>query len=279
MTKNTDLSSTSFAIDTEVFSSDHLDHDCDHQRLIEAYFKQLESFGNTLAFENFKNGAWQGITYADLIETSKKISNYYIQLGLQPGDKVAILSNSNNYYPALLLACLYSGVTAVPLDVMLSEAELSNILLHAEPKLILASENHFELASRIVSRETQQIPDFKAVQIEHIEYEIQNKQPLLTPGLRQIKNPAIITYTSGTTGSPKGVMISYKNLLYEIQGLRKRFGTEKKIFLSILPMNHLFELSGGILAPLTTGATIHFANTTNAFLIMKYIKVREINGK
>jgi len=80
------------------------------------------------------------------------------------------------------------------------------------------------------------------------------------PSIDQGKT-SLITYTSGTTGSPKGVMLSINNLIYQIEIISSLVPVTGKRFLSILPVNHMFELTAGVFTPLYLGNTIYFAQT------------------
>ena len=73
---------------------------------------------------------------------------------------------------------------------------------------------------------------------------------------------ALIIYTSGTTGDPKGVAITYANLLHQVRAINERWGQQgRERFLSVLPLCHLFELICGLLVPLSRGAVISYPAT------------------
>src|SRR6185436_14568273 len=82
--------------------------------------------------------------------------------------------------------------------------------------------------------------------------------PRITPA--QPGDPAVLMFTSGTTGQAKGVMLSHSNLLHNVEAVARtfEFGPSDR-FLSILPLHHTFESTGGLLCPLRVGASVCYA--------------------
>ena len=187
----------------------------------------------------------QIISFAQLRDTVFKLANSLINLGVNKGDKIAVyLPNWPEYvYSYLAIWCL--GATAVPLDFMLTEEELILCLSHSESKVLIAKHK----ANISVDDLKQNIPSLKNIIVCHEKIDgALSFEELLERGTdgapsTQIndKDYAIIFYTSGTTGKPKGVLINYqqlgappKSMDFFVGGIK-----ETDITLCALPFSHL----------------------------------------
>ena len=96
---------------------------------------------------------------------------------------------------------------------------------------------------------------------------------------RRHDDVAVLVYTSGTTGNPKGVMITFGNLVFELGSFQALVElSEQDRFLSILPLNHLFELTGGFLGVLSLGGTLFFCHSLFPQEIICTMKEEKITG-
>ncbi|MBQ4122534.1 AMP-binding protein [bacterium] len=214
---------------------------------------------------------WREFSYKGIGLLSRKIARYLIEdLGIKKGEGLAILSESKPEYGACVFASVLSGCVTIPLDIKLSIYELKSILSDCLPTVMLVSPQFLETALEL----QKEIP-----QIKHI---IINDEYGAKGGIRDIyslpdkydakwrqrssKSTAFIIYTSGTTGAPKGVEISFGNVNAQLQDLAeiidKVIKKGRRInILSILPMNHLFEMTVGFSTFLNFGHTIYYTNS------------------
>ncbi len=245
---------------------------------IEKRTKELEDH---VALGIRSNLGWSEITFKGLSILSRKLASYLIDIGINKGDKVAILSESMPELGATLFASVLSGATSVPLDIKLTIHELTHILSDCEPKVILVSSAHYEdalkLKDLVPSIEHIIIIDGKRTNQEHINLHSLEDMPDKKWRHRNPDKTALIVYTSGTTGNPKGVEITYRNMLSQVLAVGKCFSFDRNdAMLSILPMNHLFEISVGFMSFLNKGASIYYSNSLkpkDIFPIMREKKI------
>lgn len=158
----------------------------------------------------------QTITFRQLRDSSFKLANSLIQLGIKRSDRVAIYLPNWPEYIYSYLAIWCCGATAVPLDFMLTEEELVSCLAHSEAKLLIAKSR----ANISLANLKEECPALKEIIICHEKIEpnlsfeeLLDKGQTEPPEIKiQDKDYAIIFYTSGTTGKPKGVLVNYLQL-------------------------------------------------------------------
>lgn len=161
---------------------------------------------------------WKEFTYKGVGLLSRKLASYFIHdLQLKKGEKLAILSESKPEYGTCVFASIMAGLVTVPLDIKLTKYELNSILSDCCPSIILVSQAYIEKALEL----QKEVPSIKHVLlIDEPNYNMQLPCLHTIPNNyeskwrhRSSKSTAFIIYTSGTTGSPKGVEISFKNML------------------------------------------------------------------
>ena len=227
---------------------------------------KAEFYSDRAAFHHYEDGAWRAVTYAELASRVRSLSDYLVESGFRPGDRIAILSESRPEWAIALLASVRCGAVVVPLDTKLTAAELKTILSDAEPRLLFVSAAQAPLAGSLRA----QLPFVESVFLLNRgagEGEFASIDQLqaaeLQEGItREVDETALIVYTSGTTGAPKGVMISFKNLGYQIMNFEEVIKLdERDMLLSMLPLNHLLELTCGLLGALYAGGRITYCST------------------
>ena len=223
-------------------------------------------YGDRTAFHFYEDRQWKELTYSELAKKVRLLSDYLIERGLERGDRVAILSESRPEWAIAFFAAIRSGAVVVPLDTKLTQAEFVSILTDAAPRLLFASSQMAET----VCGAREQLPfveeiiliDGKEMQCASLSLDRVRPVNEQEGRERDPEETALIVYTSGTTGAPKGVMISFRNLGYQVMN----FGcvmtlTSEDILLSMLPLNHLLELTCGLLGVLYAGGSICYCQS------------------
>lgn len=209
---------------------------------------------------------WNEITFKGLGVLSRKLASYLISIGIDKGDKIAILSESMPELGATLFANVLAGATSIPLDIKLTIHELTHILSDCLPKVIMTSSAHLDDAIKlkeiIPSIEHIIIIDGKGANKDYVNLHALEDMPDKRWRHRSLDKTALIVYTSGTTGNPKGVETTFRNIYSQVQAVGKCFNfNSNDAMLSILPMNHLFEISVGFMTFLNKGASIYYSNS------------------
>ena len=197
------------------------------------------------------------VTYDELGEFSDRAARALQAAGAQSGDRVLLMSENRPEWAMAYFGILKAGAAAAPLDHDLSSAEVQNCAAAAKAKILLASPRVAERLGTIAGLRTITLPEA-----------LRGSKKGGLPPLRKSAAPdelASILFTSGTTGKPKGVLLTHRNfasLAAKLAGLFDlRVGEG---VLSVLPLHHTFEFSCGLLTPLMLGAEITYLDELTA---------------
>lgn len=242
-------------------------------------------FKNNLSLNFVQSG---NRTYQDLYNDVLSLANHLLELGVQKGDKVAILSANMPNWGITQFAIAQIGAISVPILPGFSSLEIQNILEHAEVKVIFVSKLLYKLVAsiktdflehKILMNNFAPIPEgYEAEAIEKLQTGITlNKRASLPEMTIEEEDTASIIYTSGTTGFSKGVVLTHKNLVWNARQCSTiQHVGEKDRFLSILPLAHTYENTLGLLLPLMFGAQIFYLDRvpTPKLLVPAMQKIR-----
>lgn len=189
------------------------------------------------------------LSFAQLAMKVHQVQRAMFHLGVRPRDRVVVLLGNEWAYPVLYWACLASGVVFVPLNVRLVAQEITPILAEVDPALVIAEERFSPnlpggWAERSIIWET-----------FHKKMETQPRTPPIAAAPSS-DDPAVILYTSGTTGTPKGVVLSHRNVavqFYQVTRALVEMTSEDRV-ISIYPLFHIAQ-HVFLQAPQTIGAT------------------------
>lgn len=247
--------------------------------------ERTEKFSEKVALGMKTKYGWKEFTYSGIGLLSRKIAHYLINcLNVQKGDRLAIISESKPEYGACVFASVISGMITVPLDVKLTKYELKSILSDCKPSVIMVSSAHYEMAKFL----KEEIPSIKEIILmDEPACGIDDKSIYQLPDnydykwkLRSSKAVAFIIYTSGTTGAPKGVEITFQNMLAQLDDLKyaldKILPYENVNILSILPMNHLFEMTVGFSTFLNFGFSVYYTPSLKPKDILSIMREKQI---
>ncbi|MDR3366921.1 MAG: AMP-binding protein [Prevotellaceae bacterium] len=197
------------------------------------------------------------ITYAELGKQAGEIQQLLSSYSIKPGDKVAIWGHNMPTWGAAYMAITAMGAVVVPLLPDFSKVEIENVLNHSDSKAIFASKR---LCSKL---EELQIPNVSTyILLDTLSVYRSTATPcaaLPEPYTVKPSDLAAIIYTSGTTGKNKGVMLTHRNLMSQLEMVRNLQPVVKEdVFLSLLPLSHTYENSLGLLTPLLCGASVYY---------------------
>jgi len=193
-------------------------------------------------------------TYAQLKKRVVYLKNHLLKLGLKKGDKFAVFGENRPEWAIGYLAIVRAGLVVVPVDRMLSQAEILHILRNSEAKGVIASENYIDKIEDVKP----ELSDFKHVILMDTikDMEVAKEVPV---GDIDPDSLAVLIFTSGTTGTSKAVMLSHNNIISNLECVDKIIKIiEKDTLVSIIPMHHTFESTAGFILPLFKGAAIYY---------------------
>ena len=243
-------------------------------------------YGERIALGKKNKYGWKELTYKGLGLLAKQFASYLItDLQMQKGEKLAILSESMPEMGACLFASVISGMVTVPLDNKLTIYELESILSSCQPSVMAVSQANVEKALELQKR----IPSIKhLVLLDEPKYDSKIQSIYSLPSGRECKwrhrslrDTALIIYTSGTTGAPKGVQTTFGNMITQVIEMNKILPDimphETVNLLSILPMNHLFELTVGFSCFLNRGSSIFYPQSLKPNDILADMREKKID--
>ena len=177
-------------------------------------------------------------------------------LGLKPQERAAILMENCPEYIISYFSILRAGCVVIPVNTLLTPGEISYILNDSSCKVLIYSSSFVQHIEKI--RES--IPDLRAVTYDEIP-----RQESVHDDVSE-EDVAVFLYTSGTTGFPKGAMLTHKNLLSNAEASAAALHvTGKDRFLLFLPLFHSFSFTACVLVPLYSGATIILLKSVKPF--------------
>ncbi len=223
-----------------------------------------ERFGERAFLLRYTSGAWSGYTFMAAARAVRAFAALLEREGVRTGARVALQADNRPEWGLAYLAVLAAGAVVVPLDAMLKEQEVGEILATAEATHAIGDARHLPL---LAAAKAARLPVLRLLSLDpepvlpHWE-QAQREYAAAPPRSPQVDphDLAVLIFTSGTTGLAKGVMLSHHNLLTNVESVVRtfEFGPADR-FLSILPLHHTFESTGGLLCPLRVGASVCYA--------------------
>ena len=227
-----------------------------HRSLLDMLDRAADRYGARIAMiARRPSGEQTQTTYRELRDRAHRAALLLATRGIKQGDRVLLIGENSPDWVLGYFAILCAGAIAVPLDQLISAEELAPICKIAEPAAALRSSAvHKRLGSALGDAHP------KLIELDLAELArpfILRGDAKTPPAPPERKALASILFTSGSTGAPKGVMLSHANFAAEIAMLSRVFilGADD-VVLSLLPLHHAFEFTCGMLLPLASGATI-----------------------
>ena len=201
-------------------------------------------------------------TYNESASEITALTAFLEKTGIQPGDKVAILSNNMPNWSSAYFSITFMGAVAVPILPDFSSTEVRNVLSHSESRAIFVSSSQL---SKLEGYESEYLKTGILVEDFSLLFS-ENKSLVYDPSARPEKtydvaeeDLASIIYTSGTTGRSKGVMLTHKNISFNaLKGSLIQPINENDRFLSVLPLSHTYENTLGLILPILGGACVYY---------------------
>ncbi len=223
------------------------------KRLFDVPYFQLEEYPQEAALVSKVNGKWIKTSTQEYINQANQMSRGLIELGVKPGDKIAVISNNRTEWNIIDIGILQIGAANVPVYPTITAEDYAYIFNDAGVKFCFtSSKDLYDKAASIIDK----VPTLEKIfTIENIPGTSSWKEVLdlgkdethqaeVDKRKKNISelDLATLIYTSGTTGKPKGVMLSHRNLVENAKGSRPRLPVGKdNVALSFLPLCHVYE--------------------------------------
>jgi len=257
-----------------------------HSNFLDLMQEKGDIYGQVKALSLKTKDGYEELSYIEISRKAKKFANYLIETyGIQRGDRIAILCESRPEFSIGMFASIQTGAITVPLDVKLTVPEHTHILTDCNPRILLCSSHYLKHALEVKNN----VPSIEQIYVlddeEHAHSEIPPVSALdgdISKNLgrpRSLDETALIVYTSGTTGNPKGVMISFGNIYSQLRDFEQIFKLgSNNTLLSILPLNHLLELNVGFFGMLYMGAKVVYIKSLNPKELTAAMKEKQVTN-
>lgn len=241
--------------------------------LPEMFSISVERYPDRPCFTDFEPDK-QTITYAQAKRNVTELAQWLRSQGIDKGDRIAVSGKNSPEWATVYLATLFAGAIIVPIDYALHDTEITNLLKASTPKIFFIDEEKYNFfktnsqGSRVFSL-NKKYPEIYAYNLKtDTHYEI-------TAATED--DVAAILFTSGTTGVPKGVMLTHKNFVsdcYIAQSNLKLFPTD--VFYALLPIHHSYTMLAVFIEALSVGCEIVFGKTMAVSRMLKELREGQI---
>lgn len=244
--------------------------------LVEMLHRSVERFPEKDVFMWKENGVYRRMKYRVFWEKIYHIASAFVHVGIGENDKVAILSDSNPMWGITDFALASIGAVSVPVYPTLPADQAAYVFENGDVRMAVVEdgkqhqkilEGNVEL-ERIITMYPDEQQHVREKDLSFRELEALGKAHPLAhweDGWRQIDRDQLVTiiHTSGTTGKPKGVMLSHGNFLANVEAVQFWLIEllPEDLSLSYLPLSHVFERTAGHFIPLSVGVTIAYAES------------------
>ena len=240
--------------------------------LVELFFKKSEEIDGKKPFLKWLKPDKQTYSWEDITTRIFKLSHKIKSL-INDGDRCLILSENRPYWLVSDIAIMNAGGISVPIFTTYSENDYEYILNDCKPSLIIVSnQNQFEKIKKFINPEVKKIISFEKIDTQSLLIsDILNEnnfQKKINKNLKR-NTPACIIYTSGTSGNPKGVILSHGGILANCEGaydlLKPLVNKRNPVFLTWLPLSHSYEHAVQFIQILL-GAKVFYAESLEKLL-------------
>ena len=207
-------------------------------------------------------------TYKEAEKKIKEVSYYLLSEGVKKGDKIAVSGKNSPEWAIAYLGVIYAGAIVVPLDYSLKDQEMEHLISFGGVSRLFIDKERIDRinADCLVAKYSLEPSDDNIFVLDMSGEEREAEKA-------DVKETAAILFTSGTTGTPKGVMLSHENLVsdcYLAQGNMNIYSTD--VFYAILPIHHAYTMLAVFFESFSVGAATVFGKKLVVSQILKELK-------
>lgn len=244
--------------------------------LVEMLKITVKRFGERNAFTDWDtdDGSKRTYSYNEVFVKVEKLAKWLVQNGVEKGDRIAVSGKNSPEWATVYLAAHFAGAVICPIDYALHEDEIENLLKTAEPKFLFID---FEKFNNFDS-------NLKGCKVYSLNrrnqkyvYELEPEGNVELNQFPTEEDTAAILFTSGTTGIPKGVMLSHKNLVSDAFIAQYHMIIDyNDVFYALLPIHHAYTMLAVFIESICIGAEIVFGKSMAVSKMMKELKEGKI---
>ena len=245
--------------------------------LIEDFRRPGGKLARQIAVVHYRGNRRRAITYSELARLAGRFAAYLAEQGIGAGDRVLIWAENSAEWIAAFYGCILRGVLAVPLDAAGTADFAARVASDAQPRLAVGD-------ARLLGSLVALQPQIAALPFEDWPHRLPAAEVGPVAGLNR-DTPLEILFTSGTTGDPKGIVITHGNVLASVSpiedGAQPYMRYEPLVhplrILHTLPLSHVFGQTMGLWVPPILKAEIHFENRLAAPRIVQLLRSERIS--
>src|SRR5688500_504452 len=253
-----------------------------YRDLLELFETSTKRHATRVAMRIERDGRKEQYTYADLRELATRAAGFLASEGIKQGDRVMLVSSNAPEWGMSYFGVLKAGATCIPCDPESSANEILNFARAGNAAGMICSEavleEHPDLRELLPEQGLTRLWAYSQV-FALPDEATEDQRIALLPRRAHAQSVAALIVTSGTTGQPKGVMLSHRNLTSMVSMLSSVFDMSTSDgVLSVLPLHHTFEFSTGFLTPLSRGAQITYLPELTSDALARAIKTGHVTG-
>ena len=222
------------------------------RQTLQALVDSLGNYSEKTAFltlTKHDQGRW---SFAQLAQRARVFANGLIRAGVQRGESVVLFAENRPEWIAAALGVIRAGAVVVPLDIQFGDDDLTHILADSEARAVITTERRRARLQQIDPQRRLILLDAQPNDGQSWE-QLCLEEPAELP-IVHVNDPAVLFYTSGTTGPPKGVPLSHANIASQLEVVRQlQIVSEADRVLLPLPLHHVYPFVIGMLTPLSLG--------------------------
>ncbi len=237
----------------------------------------VERWPDNVCFVDFdgNGGTKQSYTYTQVWRNVETLAQWMISNGIKKGDRVAVSGKNSPEWATVFIASMLAGAIACPMDYALHNAEIANLIKTAKPKMLFVDEEKYDWFQK--SRLGVKVYSLSPKVPKTFVYNLPAPKKLSAYPEVSDKDTAAILFTSGTTGNPKGVMLSHENLVSDCFIAQQNlvlFDTD--VFYNLLPIHHAYTMQAALICPLSAGCSIVFGKSMAVTRLLKELREGKI---
>lgn len=217
------------------------------------------------------NASKRTLTYSQVWQNVETLATWFASKGIKKGDHIALSGKNSPEWATVYFAIMLAGGITIPIDYALHEKEIENLIKTSKPVMFFVDEEKYEHFA--AKKTTMQVFSLNPKYPKTFVYNLKTARKIKIKESATMEDTAAILFTSGTTGTPKGVMLSHKNIVSDCFIAQcNLYHDTNDVFYALLPIHHGYTMQAALINPLSSGASIVFGKSMAVSRLMKELK-------